>query len=875
MIIRNLFVILCLCQLTTSCIFAPRTATVADPTAPEPVKIYIIAGQSNAEVRGNPTFLKENFPESAKPHDDIWRFIPTVAIPTPFNGPGYDRYGVELGAGLGVREVVDNDIIFMMSAVGGTMLYDRWLSPTAAKRLDCETGDLYNRLIKQAHNLVANLDTRYPRYKGQGYELAGFIWFQGENDCCAKTQGLYRDTLMDLIKDLRTDLGVPELPVVIAKINDGCWGPPAVDIWAANEYAAHADPNTVAINTRDLRPLCHYDEQSYLTIGQRIGKALQPFAKKGVPTDPKAVRAAGQAFFARHSKPAEVYDMTSLRQGLVEYWKFDSGDKGHVISSSVANGTVGTTWFGNGRQGKLGPPQKVDGKFGKAIKLKSENKIEFRDYRDAINAKGEIEQMSIAFWARTTGGENIYRIGKGTGQNMPSAQHSINQWYWSQQANKEGWDLCGFDCGNTSFTGNTLVNGKAETYAAWARGGFCGDGTEWRHQVVVYDGLKKELRLYSNGKLSRIMRDTVVVPPKKPKKNAPPLPLSVYAGPLVSSEAPLTLGGLDFTSDLAFQIYDELAIWSRPLSEEEVKKLYNNGYGSEIYYTNPMVAKSLTELRKIIKESPDAEVRYDAVRAAATKGEAATPLLISALRDKSSGVRYGAAQSLGEQGDISLDLAFGLLKNEDKQQRVLGTIIIKYIGKKASPAVTLPVLIACLKDKHFDVRMNAAIALEALGNWAEPAIPALLKAAGDKEWWVRRNVYLALVSIDTPVTRDAMIDILTIERHSAMWFQDHALFIAKIKDDPVLQDKLACAYAKWMIKGDGYYNTFGARGKFNIGLGGLERLIKEKKPLPAEVAIPIRQILEDKDKALWPLNEKVIKRLKIILENIEATKGAK
>ena len=874
MITRKHLVILCLCHLTAGCISGPRRTAAADSPAPKLVKIYIVAGQSNAEVRGSLAFLKENFPELAEPREGIWRFIPTVATPAPFCGPGYGGYGVEFGAGLGVREVVDNDLIFLMSAVGGTMLYDRWLPPSAAKRLGRETGDLYNRLIKQVHNLAANLGELYPRYKGQGYELAGFIWFQGENDCCAKTQGLYRDSLMDLIKDVRTDLGVPNLPVVISKINDGCWGPPAIDVWAANEYAAHADPNTVAINTRDLRSLCHYDPQSYLTIGQRIGKALQPFAQKTVHADDKGVRAAARAYFARHHKPAESHDMTSLREGLVEYWKFDATGRGHAIASSAKDGTAGTTWFGRGFEAKHGRPKAVPGKFGKALKLTSQQKIEFRAYKDPVNAKGEVERMSIAFWARATGGDNIYRIGKGTGQ--PITAYSGHNWYWGTSANKEGWDLRGFDRGNTSFTGNTMVNGKPETYAAWTRGSYCADGVEWRHQVVVYDGLQKKLSFYRNGQLTRIIRCTVVVPPKKPRKNAPPLPLSVEAGPIVSSKATLTIGGLEFRSDLDFQVYDELAIWSRPLSEGEVKKLYNNGHGSEIYLANPLAAKPLSELAQVVRKSPDAEGRYEAVRAAALKGDEATELLIEALGDKSPGVGYGAAQSLGERGDASLDLALGLLKHEDRQQRTLGTIMLKHIGKKVSPADTVPALVKCLKDEHFDVRMNAADALAVLGDWAEAAVPALIEtAASDEEWWVRREACIALVNINTPEVRRAMIDIVTAERHAALGWQDRSIFMKHVNSDPELQEKLARAYGQWLLKKKGYINTFAARGTFGSGIGGLERLVKAKTPIPDEVAKIIRRVLKDKESALWPVDEKAEKRLKAILESTEAAKGAK
>ena len=170
-------------------------------------------------------------------------------------------------------------------------------------------------MIRRVHDQLANLEEFFPPYRGQGYELAGFIWFQGENDCCAKTQGFYRDDLMDLIHDVRTDLGVANLPFVIVKINDSCWGPPAVDVWAAEEYAAHHCKNVYAVNTRDLRSLCHYDPQSYVTIGRRIGKVLVPLAKTPVHVGDAEILAAGKAYFARMAEPSGTPDMTSLKEG--------------------------------------------------------------------------------------------------------------------------------------------------------------------------------------------------------------------------------------------------------------------------------------------------------------------------------------------------------------------------------------------------------------------------------------------------------------------------------------------------------------------------------------------------------------------------------
>jgi alpha-galactosidase len=60
---------------------------------------------------------------------------------------------------------------------------------------------------------------------GQGYELAGFVWFQRFNDLVAgwtydkqdKPGGydLYAELLGHLIRDVRRDLNAPKLPFVI------------------------------------------------------------------------------------------------------------------------------------------------------------------------------------------------------------------------------------------------------------------------------------------------------------------------------------------------------------------------------------------------------------------------------------------------------------------------------------------------------------------------------------------------------------------------------------------------------------------------------------------------------------------------------------
>ncbi|MBL7132954.1 MAG: HEAT repeat domain-containing protein [Phycisphaerae bacterium] len=856
-------------RITIAATIAAMLATTAIGATPKPVKIYIIAGQSNAEERMGVGFLAENFPEYSKLREDIWRMRPGVNSPTPFMGPKYGSYGVEHAAGYILADAVDNDILFIRSAVGGTMLHTRWRSPSAVKRLGGPVGDLYDRMIKRVHNTVANLGEFLPTYRGQGYELAGVIWFQGENDCCAKTQGFYRDGLMDLIADTRREMGVANLPFAIVKINDGCWGPPAVDVWAAEEYAAHADKNVVAVNTRDLRGLCHYDGESYITIGQRLGKALLPLAKKPVHVGDEKIRAAAKAYFARVTTPGSPQDMTSLKKGLVGYWKFDEGQS-TVTASALPGGARGALY-----DRRVGAAQWVRGKFGKAIKLTRTQSATFSEYKDPVNKAGRIEQFSVAFWARTPGGRSSYRIGRGAGK--PYETRNPGNWYISPHGNLQGWDVVGFDNGHSVITAavaDANDGKKPVTFSALAREGFGGDGVEWRHQAYVFDAKAKEVRFYTNGKLVQTAKTTM---PEPTKRN--PTPTGVDVAEIIPAGAttPLKIGGIELHDmDFDFCAYDELAIWSRPLSDADVKKLYNGGDGSEIIVGDPLSAKSLAQLRKIFENEVDSNVRYKAVRAAAGRGEASVDLLVDALKDKSAGVRYGAAQGLGEMGRPMQARALAMLKGDDRDMQVLATVMLKHMGRKASPAETVPALVAVMNDEFFDVRMGAVDALGVLGNWAEAAVPALLTATTDREWWVRDSAHFALTAIQTPQSRAGMIEALDRDRHSVTWFQAAGKLLAPIKADPALQKRLALSYASWLCKGKGWTAPFAARGKFGCGLRGLQEFVKNKQPLPAEVGKTIKRILDGKEEPLWSLKDRGNRKaLEDILATMNKSEGAK
>ena len=157
-------------------------ATAAD----KPVKIYIFAGQSNMQDRYPREFLEKNHPELVK-DKKVWQVS---------RGEGNSRrpmqecggFGVDRAMVYAIADATDQDIIVFRSATGGTTLHFQWRPPSAVRRAGGEVGVLYKNMIRRFHNTVANLKDVYPAYRGQGYEVAAFVWFQGESDACTRIE---------------------------------------------------------------------------------------------------------------------------------------------------------------------------------------------------------------------------------------------------------------------------------------------------------------------------------------------------------------------------------------------------------------------------------------------------------------------------------------------------------------------------------------------------------------------------------------------------------------------------------------------------------------------------------------------------------------
>jgi len=218
--------------------------------AEKPLKVFILAGQSNMEGLGglntldalgaHPThgqLLKKIKKEDGSfvERDDVFIFYKrgNEGIKGPLTvgqGAGKDRIGPELMFGIGMGDYYEEPVLLIKTAWGGKDLYCDFRPPSAGKPAyeipgkPRELGVYYRKMIEEVHQCLDHLDTDFPQFKGRPYELCGFVWFQGWNDMCAdrkiKQQVLdeYARNFVHLVQDLRAEFKVSNLPVVVGEV---------------------------------------------------------------------------------------------------------------------------------------------------------------------------------------------------------------------------------------------------------------------------------------------------------------------------------------------------------------------------------------------------------------------------------------------------------------------------------------------------------------------------------------------------------------------------------------------------------------------------------------------------------------------------------
>jgi hypothetical protein len=306
--------------LTAAIVFvSSHGPATAEPPAKAPLKVFILAGQSNMEghgvVQGRPgqkgtleTLSQDPASAARYRHllekegewvvrDDVWlSYYDTKCPLTIGRSAARNAIGPELAFGWVVGDYLDEQVLLIKFGPGGTSLAGPWRPPSSGDTRDNRkrgpgVGDQYDGMIAGVKKQIANLKSDFPDYDGRGYEIVGFGWHQGWNDgCSAADVAEYEKNMVNFIQDVRKDLGLPKLPFVIAGSGFGGWGQTIdrrLGIMAAQEAAANREefPNVKYVETRSFfrdgdvspRPIRYHwccNAESYYLIGEGMGKAM-------------------------------------------------------------------------------------------------------------------------------------------------------------------------------------------------------------------------------------------------------------------------------------------------------------------------------------------------------------------------------------------------------------------------------------------------------------------------------------------------------------------------------------------------------------------------------------------------------------------------
>ena len=296
-----------------------------------PVKVFILAGQSNMQGHGYMHMGKEgDLDHAAKQkqfaylkngdkwveRDDVWyHHLSGKGELTKCNlrkglGGTVKSVGPELAFGHVIGDHYKEQVLLIKCAWGGQAIGMTFRPPSAGLPADIQElyegakkkqptltmeefkqpfGVRYRQVLTEVKDVLVNLKKNFPGYKGQGYEIAGFFWHQGWNDGTKRNFSQeYEANMTHFIKDMRKDLGNDKLPFVIA--TSGMGGPDATGV--AGGLAKNIEPaqiaaskkydNCVAVPTRHFqkhkpgrqKSHWHNSAESYCLVGDAAGKAM-------------------------------------------------------------------------------------------------------------------------------------------------------------------------------------------------------------------------------------------------------------------------------------------------------------------------------------------------------------------------------------------------------------------------------------------------------------------------------------------------------------------------------------------------------------------------------------------------------------------------
>lgn len=242
--LQTLYLSLALCALSAS------SAVVKPDSKPENHHLYLLIGQSN--MAGRAPFTKVESGEIEHCFllnaDDKWE---------PAKNP-LNRYST-IRKGIGMQKMNPG------YSFAKTML---------AKEKNITLGLVVNakggtsiKLWKKGTKFYEEAIRRAEAAQKSG-TLKGILWHQGESD---RNDANYHQKLTALIKDLRADLGAPDLPFVAGEINNGAL------INGQLSKVAEAVPGTAVASADGLTTMdhAHFDAKGMKSLGERFAGQMQ------------------------------------------------------------------------------------------------------------------------------------------------------------------------------------------------------------------------------------------------------------------------------------------------------------------------------------------------------------------------------------------------------------------------------------------------------------------------------------------------------------------------------------------------------------------------------------------------------------------------
>lgn len=316
------------------------------------VKVFVLLGQSNMlgfarvgpkETKGSLEYLmseKKMYP-FLKDESGAWAVRKDVRNVHVMDQRGVDfkdmekfgdqkndwltvkgNFGPELGFGHVMGNAFDEPVLVLKACIGnrslgwdllppGSARYEfegktyagykdtspSWAKGEEPKSVPWYAGRQYDADTAHAKAVLKNLKKYFPDYKDQGYEVAGFVYWQGHKDQNAAHASKYEENLVRLIKALRKDFDSPHAKFVLAT---GCGNPGTEGFGkkiaeaqlAVNDTKKYPEfkGNVRGIDTRDLwreaavSPVnqgYHYNHnaETYMETGLRLGRAMEELLK--------------------------------------------------------------------------------------------------------------------------------------------------------------------------------------------------------------------------------------------------------------------------------------------------------------------------------------------------------------------------------------------------------------------------------------------------------------------------------------------------------------------------------------------------------------------------------------------------------------------